>query len=61
MKNPQVFNQFQEIRKNNGNPQEILKQTISKYSPEQIKQFSQFANNMGITNEQLIKAGINIE
>jgi len=61
MKNPQVFNQFQELRKSNGNPQELLKQTMSKYTPEQIKQFSQFANNMGITNEQLVKAGINIE
>jgi len=60
MKNPQVFNQYQELRKNNGNPQELLKQTMSKYTPEQIKQFSQFANSMGITNEQLIKAGINI-
>lgn len=58
MKNPQAFNQFQEIRKSNGNPEEFLKQITSGYSPEQMKQFSEFANNMGITNEQLKQCGI---
>lgn len=45
--------------KNNGNPQELLQQTMSKYTPEQIKNFTQFANNMGISNEQLNQYGIN--
>jgi hypothetical protein len=44
---------------NNGNPQELLKQTMSRYSPEQLKQFIQYANNMGISNEQLNQVGIN--
>lgn len=59
MKNPQMLNQFQNLVKNNGNPQELLKQIVGQYSPEQLQQFSQFANNMGITNEQLTNAGIN--
>lgn len=59
MKNPQIFNKYQEIRKSNGNPQEILKQITGGYTPEQMQQFSQFANNMGITNEQLIQYGVN--
>ena len=59
MKNPQAFNQYQELRKSNGNPQELLKQATSNYTPEQMNKFMQFANNMGITNEQLNEAGIN--
>ena len=59
MKNPQAFNQLQELRKNNGNPQELLKQATSGYSPEQMQKFMQFANNMGISNEQLNQVGIN--
>lgn len=59
MKNPQMYNQFQEIRKSNGNPQEFLNKIINGYTPEQTKQFVQFANNMGITNEQLNQYGIN--
>lgn len=59
MKNPQAFNQYQEIRKSNGNPEEILKQITNKYTPEQKQQFSKFANNMGFTNEQLEQYGIN--
>lgn len=59
MKNPQAFNQYQEIRKSNGNPQELLNKTISAYSPEQMQQFTQFANSFGITNEQLQQYGIN--
>ena len=59
MKNPQAFKQYQEIRKSNGNPQELLKQITSGYSPEQLEKFKEFANNMGITNEQLNQYDIN--
>lgn len=45
--------------KNNGNPQELLNQTLGKYNPEQLKQFVQYANNMGFSNEQLNQFGIN--
>jgi capsular polysaccharide biosynthesis protein len=59
MKNPQIFNQFQEIRKTNNNPEELLKQITGKYTPEQMQNFMKFANNMGITTEQLNQFGIN--
>ena len=59
MRNPQVFNQYQEIRKSNGNPQELLKQATGKYTPEQMQRFIQLANNMGIPTEQLNQYGIN--
>lgn len=59
MKNPQAFKQYEEIRKNNGNPEEILKQTMQGYTPEQMKQFTKFANSMGIPTEQLQQYGIN--
>lgn len=60
IKNPQSFNKIQELMKSNNNPQELLKQVTGNYSPEQVKQFQQFANNMGISNDQLSKYGINI-
>lgn len=59
MKNPNQAKMIQNLMNNNGNPQELLKQTMSRYTPDQIKQFSQFANNMGISNEQLSQYGIN--
>lgn len=59
MKNPQMFQQYENLKKNNGNPQEFLKDITSKYSPEQMQQFQKFVNNFGITNEQLNYYGIN--
>jgi len=59
MKNPQVFRQYEEMRKSNNNPQDLLKQVTSNYTPEQMKQFQQFANRFGITDEQLNQYGIN--
>lgn len=55
-----MFNKFQEIRKSNGNPQELLHEITGKYTPEQMQKFAQFANNFGISNEQLTQSGINI-
>lgn len=59
MRNPQKANQIQKMMSNNGNPRELLNQTMSSYSPEQIKQFIQYANSMGISTEQLSQCGIN--
>ena len=53
-----IFQQFQNLQKNQNNPNEILKQMTSNYTPEQIKQFRQFANGFGITDEQLNNYGI---
>lgn len=59
MRNPQQASQIQNLMTNNGNPQELLKQTLGKYSPEQMQQFIKYANNMGFSNEQLSQFGIN--
>ena len=53
-----MFQQFQNLQKNQSNPQEYLKQLTSNYTSEQLNQFKQYANGFGITNEQLEKAGI---
>lgn len=58
MKNPQMFNQLEQMMKNQ-NPQDILMQTMSKYTPEQKQQFIKYANNFGLSNEQLKQYGIN--
>ena len=57
VKNPKAFQQFESFMSNKGDPQQLLKQVTQNYTPEQTKQFSQFANNFGITNEQLSEVG----
>lgn len=57
-KNPQVFQQFQNLQKNQNNPQEILNNMMSGYTPEQLQNFKKFANGFGITEEQLNQFGI---
>ena len=59
MRNPQVFQQYEQIRKNNGDPQKMLNDIIGKYTPEQMKQFSNYIKGYGITEEQLKQYGIN--
>ena len=54
-----MFQQYQNLRQNQNNPQEVLNGMISKYTPEQMQQFKKFANGFGITDEQLNKFGIN--
>lgn len=58
MRNPQAFNQMEQLIKNKGNPQEFFNQITSKYTPEQMKQFRKFANNFGYTDEKLKEYGI---
>lgn len=57
-KNPQMFQQFQNLRQNQNSPEELLKQMTSNYTPEQLKGFKKFVNGFGITDEQLEKFGI---
>ena len=54
-----MFQQVQNLQKSQSNPQEFLNQIMSKYTPEQLNQFRQYANNFGVSNEQLDKYGIN--
>ena len=58
MRSPQALQQFQNLQRSQNNPQEFLNQITSKYTPEQLKQFKQYANNFGFTNEQLNNYGI---
>lgn len=60
-KNPQLFQQFQNLIQNQNDPKEFLNKTFNSYTPEQIQQFKKFANGFGITNEQLDKFGINTQ
>ena len=58
IRNPQMFQQFQNLTKNQNNPQEVLNNMIGKYTPEQMQQFRQFVNGFGISNDQLDNLGI---
>ena len=58
MRSPQAFQQFQNLQKNQNNPQEFLNQIMSKYKPEQIDNFRKYASSFGFSEEQLNKYGI---
>lgn len=51
----------EQAQKNKNNPEELLKQITSNYTPEQIKQFTEFVKGFGISDEQLINYGINVQ
>jgi len=53
-----MFQQFQNLLKSKNDPNKILNDMTSKYTPEQMQQFIQFASGFGITGEQLSKYGI---
>lgn len=59
MRNPQAYQQFQSLKKSNGNPQEMINSIVGKYTPEQKANFMKYANGFGISNEQLTNYGIN--
>lgn len=59
MRNPQVYQQYQDLKKSNGNPQEMINNIVNKYTPEQKASFMKYANGFGISNEQLTNYGIN--
>ena len=56
-----MFQQFQSLIKSKNDPNKILSDMTSKYTPEQLQQFRQFANGFGVTDEQLSKYGINLK
>ena len=61
MKNPQMFQQFQNLQRNQNDPKKIISEMTSRYTPEQMKNFRQFANGFGISNEQLDNFGIKVK
>ena len=58
MKNPQALKQYENLRKSNGDPRQMLQQMTGNFTPEQRKQFLEVANRFGFTNEQLTNFGI---
>ena len=56
-----MFQAFQNLQKNQSDPQETINNMISNYKPEQINQFRKFAKGFGITDEQLNNFGINVK
>jgi hypothetical protein len=58
MRNPQAFQQVNQLLKSNGSPNEMINQIIKGYKPEQIANFKKYANGFGIANEELEKFGI---
>ena len=59
LKNPQMFQMFQNLQKNQSDPKQVINNMIKDYKPEQINQFRQFANGFGVSNELLDEYGIN--
>lgn len=58
MRNPQAFQQVNQLLKSNGSPNEMINGIIKNYKPEQIAGFKKYANSFGIANEELEKYGI---
>ena len=53
-----MFQMFQNLQKNQNDPQEMISKMVNNYKPEQINQFREYAKGFGITDEQLKKFGI---
>lgn len=53
-----MFQQFQQLQKNQNEPKKIISEMTSKYTPEQINSFIDFANGFGISKEELTNFGI---
>lgn len=51
MKNPQMYKEIEQLRQNNGNPMELLKQITNKYTPEQMEQLYTNAKRFGVPDE----------
>ena len=59
IRNPQALKQLEELKRSNGNPQELLNKITGNYTPEQMQKFRQMATSFGFTDEQLNQYGIN--
>ena len=53
MRNPQIFNQVEQLRKNNGNPMELLKQITGSYDDKQMENLWQRVKQFGIPDETI--------
>lgn len=53
-----MYQQLQNLIKNQNDPQQLLNQITNSYTPEQRESFIKFANGYGVSNEQLQQYGI---
>ena len=62
-RNPQMFQMINQLRQNNGNPMELLKQVTNKYTPEQMNNLFNKAQQFGIPADIInnLKNDINIK
>ena len=58
-----MFQMVNQLRQNNGNPMDLLKQVTNKYTPEQMNNLFSRAQQMGVPQEQInnLKKDINIK
>ena len=59
MRNPQAFQQYEQLKRSNGNPQEFLSQITGNFNEQQRQAFINTAKNFGFSEEQLKGFGIN--
>lgn len=59
MRSPQAFQMYEQARKDNNNPQELLNKLTNNYTPEQKKNFTNMLHNFGVTDDQINQLGIN--
>ena len=52
-RNPQMFQQFQQLMTSGVNPQQLVQQQVSHMTPQQIQQVKNVGRQFGITDEQL--------
>lgn len=48
-----MFNQIEQLRKNNSNPMELFKQATSGYSDKQMKNFWESIKKFGVPDEAI--------
>lgn len=48
-----MFNQVEQLRKNNGSPIELFKQATSNYNKEQMEQFWKNVKQFGISDDAI--------
>ena len=56
-----MFQQFQNLQKNQSDPQEFLNNITNNYTPEQKQSFINYAKGFGFTEEQLSNYGIKVK
>lgn len=58
MRNPQAFQQFQNLQKSQKDPRAFLNELTNNYTPDQMSKFRSYATSFGFTDDQLNKFGI---